>query len=244
VSLDAAKLLLDVLGVVGAAVAFVIGLIQYRRAQQWKRAEFLAKEMKELGSDLRASTALTMVDWAVRRIRLYAVDDSKEQVRTLVTYAMQAQALRPHVINDANSGERAPGPQDARDGANLRVYSREEALIRDCYDALLDRMERLGAYLEGGLLSVTDVAPYVSYYINDIAATTTDAIEALWTISLFTYVHFYHFTKVPVLFREFNHDISPNGSLFGTLMKTVAPEDRQLAETLQSLAVQEFVEPR
>jgi hypothetical protein len=40
-------LALTFVGVCGAAVAFVIGLRQYKRAEQWKRAEFIAAEMKD-----------------------------------------------------------------------------------------------------------------------------------------------------------------------------------------------------
>lgn len=39
---DQSKLVIDLAALVGAGVAFVTGLLQYRRAQQLKRAEFLA----------------------------------------------------------------------------------------------------------------------------------------------------------------------------------------------------------
>lgn len=233
---DAASVLLDATGLVGASVAFCIGLVQYRRAQQWKRAEFLAKEMKELASDLRATIALTMVDWPERLIRLYALGDAKDETLTLVTYAMQSRALRPHVINGGADGERVQAPQGV-DG--LGSYSREETLIRDCYDALLDRMDRLGAYLNRRLVAAEDIAPYIGYYVDDIAEMTTDPTEALWTISLLTYIHFYHFTNVPALFRALHHDVSPTGKLFKALMKVVPGPEFQFAETLQRLAEEE-----
>jgi hypothetical protein len=233
-----AELLLDVIGLLGAFIAFTIGLLQYRRAQQWKRAEFLAKEMKELASDVRAATALTMVDWAARGLCLHHFDNSKDETRTVVTYAMQSHALRPHVL-DAEREESGRHPESAEDGARLSVYSREETSIRDCYDALLDRMDRLGAYLERRLVSAADLAPYIGYYVNDIAAKTNDATEALWTISLLTYIHFYHFTNIVVLFQAFHHDVSPDGRLFHELMRVVSPQERPLAETLHQLARQE-----
>lgn len=55
--------LLKAATLLGAAVAFVIGLIQYRRAQQWKRAEWVAQEMKGVFSDPLVQAALTMIDW-------------------------------------------------------------------------------------------------------------------------------------------------------------------------------------
>jgi hypothetical protein len=69
-----------------------VGLSQYRRAQEWKRAEFLANEIKELLADRKASNALTMIDWSARRIKL---DEKKP---TLVTYQMQSKALLPQTF--------------------------------------------------------------------------------------------------------------------------------------------------
>jgi amino acid permease len=38
---------LTIFGFVGTAVALVFGFYQYLKAEQWKQAEFLSKEMKE-----------------------------------------------------------------------------------------------------------------------------------------------------------------------------------------------------
>lgn len=169
---------LSVIGLVGAAIAFVVGLSQYSRAQQWKRAEFLANEIKDLLADPKAVNALTMIDWGARRIKL--IPDNEK--RTLVTYPMQCSALQPHtfaassssliegVAEEAGSGDlyrveraalRDPSRmvadnQASEDVPTLRTYSPEEGLIRDCYDALLDRLDRLGSYLEKGLMSASD----------------------------------------------------------------------------------------
>src|SRR5437763_11822396 len=56
---------------VAALIAFIVGLAQYRHAQRWKRAEFVAKEIKELKSDPAIRNALLMLDWNERYIELF-----------------------------------------------------------------------------------------------------------------------------------------------------------------------------
>ncbi len=44
--LERLKFVLTVLGTLGAAIVFVVGLAQYGTAQQWKRVEFVVSEFK------------------------------------------------------------------------------------------------------------------------------------------------------------------------------------------------------
>ena len=243
-NLEGWKLVVSVIGLIitaieliGAAIAFFIGLKQYDRAQKWKRAEFLANEMKDLLADPKAVNALTMIDWGARRIKLHGVeDDPARNKRTLVTYRMQCSALMPHTFESSQVSSGAPevveNSDAAGDGSALRTFLPEEALIRDCYDALLDRLDRLGAYLEARLMSASDMKPYVGYYIDEIAAQTRDPTEALWNVTFLAYVHFYHFSGIPILFEKFGHDISPDGLIFKNLLDNVGYDDRKLAKKL------------
>jgi hypothetical protein len=63
--------LLKALTLLGAAFAFPVGLIQYRRGQRWKRAEWVAQEMKSLFGDPVVQAVFLMMDWGSRRIALY-----------------------------------------------------------------------------------------------------------------------------------------------------------------------------
>jgi hypothetical protein len=230
---------LQILGYGGAFIAFAIGLAQYSRAQEWKRAEFLADEIKDMSSDTKASCAITMIDWAARRIRLLALRDTTDTTVTVVTYGLQCQALLPHTLVTGSADEEVnlvTGP----DGTKVRRFTPEQAVIRDCYDALLDRWDRMGAYLERRLMKVIDMTPYVGYYINDIASPASNPREALWMISLFTYIWFYHFTGVVALFKAFGHDIRPGSRIFVGCMKEVedkgTAEEKAFARSLQEKA--------
>jgi hypothetical protein len=61
---------LKIMALLGASIAFGVGLFQYRRAQRWKRAEFLANEMKEFFATPRVQKALLLIDWGRRRVQL------------------------------------------------------------------------------------------------------------------------------------------------------------------------------
>jgi hypothetical protein len=175
--LEHSKFIVSIIGLLGAAIAFIVGLGQYRRAQEWKRAEFLANEIKELLADPKAANAFMMIDWGARRIKL----DPNEKP-TLVTYRMQSKALLPHTFAQGGGDVVIESSNASIEEANLRSFRPDEALIRDCYDALLDRLDRLGSYLETGLLSASDMRPYLGYYIDELAARTNDPTEALWNL--------------------------------------------------------------
>jgi len=80
----------------------------------------------------------------------------------------------------------------------------------------------------------------VGYYIHEIAAPTGDQTEALWSVALLTYVHFYHFIGVTTLFEMLRHDISPGGSIFRGFIDKVDQRDLALAKKLLEAAQQEW----
>src|SRR5277367_1315826 len=62
---------MEIIKIVGAGLAFWIGLRQYRRNEVWKRLEFVAAEMKNFYDDPAVKTAMTMLDWRKKKLALY-----------------------------------------------------------------------------------------------------------------------------------------------------------------------------
>jgi|GEM_PF-5312979 len=60
--------LIGLAGVISGSIAFVVGLLQYARAQKWKRAEFAAKKFKEFKPKpaIANANAMPMLDWNSR----------------------------------------------------------------------------------------------------------------------------------------------------------------------------------
>jgi hypothetical protein len=236
------KLVLEALTLLGAAIAFVIGLLQYSRAQQWKRAEFLANEMKDLFGNVGCVNALTMIDWASREIPLAAVRDLANRTTIAITYREQSEALRPHTLEPAptdststtSKAETTGKSSPSIDGEGK--FSPNEVLIRDCYDALLDRFDRLGSYVSRSLISPEDLRTYIGYYVTVITEAANNPDEGIWGVSLLTYVIFYHFDGVVTLFQSFGEDIGPDGDVFKGFVAEASKEFAPRATQLQALA--------
>jgi hypothetical protein len=235
---DTFKFALSVIGYVGALTAFFVGLAQYRRADYWKRAEFLAKDLKDFFNDKQVSTALTLMDWGARYVSLGVKEaDATAQHRgdeTLVSRGLQCSALRPHTIlnpggasdsvmgssiaptaNEITSGSMSSSDESVTNAPTTggAAFSPEEAAVRDCYDKLLDGLNRYGNYLFGELVSVDDLDPYLGYWIRDVASTECDGADAFWSLCLLAYIDFYAFLGVQSLFEGFGFDIAIEGKL-------------------------------
>src|SRR5262245_18409708 len=136
---------LNVVVLVGATVAFLVGLAQYRRAQHWKRAEWVAQEMKALFGDPVVQAALLMFDWSSRRIPLYPGREVEGERHVLIENKAVANALMPH--------------EDRPEG-----FTDLEADIRAAFDRLLDGLERFHSYVDTGLCELRDLQPYLKYW--------------------------------------------------------------------------------
>lgn len=142
--------ILTAVALIGGAIAFILGLLQYRKAQQWKRVEWVAQEMKLFFSDPMVQNALQMIDWGERRILLFPHREKFEDRYVVVSGEDVKLALLPH---------------DERP-----KYTEVEAAIRDCFDRFLDGIERFESYVATGLVRPADLEPYLSYWGYHIAA--------------------------------------------------------------------------
>ena len=73
-----------IVGVISGIIAFCVGLWQYRREQQWKRAEFVAEQMNSFESNLKIKLALQMLDYNSRTYEL-AIGENGETIRISAT---------------------------------------------------------------------------------------------------------------------------------------------------------------
>jgi len=228
---------LTVFGSTGTALALFLGFWQYVKAEKWKRAEFLAREMKEFFSDVTIQNVLTMIDWSPRRVNLFLSTDPDRQKYPLVTRPLQVTALLPHTFLTKDRGSDAEsssgGSDDAIEAVNWKdkmKYSSREARIRDSYDRFFDGLERFGGYVKSGLLSRKELDPYLRYWIEDIAVFTTNKDDAAWTCLVFAYIEIYGFAGVQFLFQKYGCDISTSKDHFKN--QAAEMKDKELAKRL------------
>jgi len=218
---------------VSSAVTVLVllgGLFQYWRAQQWKRAEFVAAEMKAFFSDRDVRKVVTMIDWTQRHINLFNDINTNPRAWPLVSRQMQTRALYLHTLAkdviafDEKTSSEAPG-------SDLAGFTHEQAAIRDAYDAFLDGLERFSSYVTTGLVSVRDLRPYLKYWMYEIPKKGDDD-ENEWSCIFFAYVAFYDYTGVQRLFSAFGRDIAFGSPLFEDFLSTM--RDKSLAERLRA----------
>jgi len=226
------RLIVSILGFGGTITALLFGVFQYRRSERWKRAEFVAKEVKEFESDPVVRNALLMIDWGVRKINLNFVPNEKFDNYIEVTREMQRKALMPHpykTIDDSDvSCDDPEGP--------VRGFTSVEALIRDAYDTLLDHLERFGNFVRSGLVSKEEFEPYLIYWLQSMTANEGSKDDRAWRLALLTYISFYRYSGVKHLFKVYGMAVEPGGATFEAIKKSLEndADSRQVYESLQA----------
>jgi hypothetical protein len=206
-----------ILGVSGAIVAWR----SFRRAEDWKQAEFLASQIKQLFDDPQVKNALLMIDWGTRPIRLLDPSGPKGG-EVMVTRELQVQALRPHEIVDRReAGDRRFGP--------------EGEAIRDCYDALLNGLERLNAQIDNKLMTRQKLWPYLCYWIEDIHNSIMNPGDHLWAWMMITYIGYYRYSGVLSLLATFGGPIDHDSPLYKGLLNTKEVKDSPLVQQIEEL---------
>jgi hypothetical protein len=237
--LEIAKLVVSIVGLGGTIGAAVVAIRTFRRNEKWKRAEFLAREMKEFFDDSRVQTALLLIDWGSRQMALLD-ENADDHGRVRVTRILQVHALLPHIlVNERAGSDLEPGEQTG--DPIMRRFTPAEAAIRDCYDAFLDGLERFSSYLQTGLVDTEELRPYLDYWIDDIHAPAKDNDDAAWSAALLTYIDFYRFRGVQSLFRAFDRNIDPTGESFRGFLAQMT--DRALALQLANVVNRQGVGP-
>ena len=238
-TIEHAKSLLTLAGAIGSFVVFSIGVSTYLRNEKWKRAEFLAREMKEFFSTPRVQKALLLIDWSRRTIQLIE-DRPGDESRVIVTRQMQTMGLRPHTLLDSTGSDSETFT--VGDSVWGEGFTQSQVAIRDCYDAFLDGLERFASYVKTGLIDVASLRPYLGYWIDDISSPTEDPDDAAWCAALLTYMTFYRFDGVLCLFDAFGKGIRPSSPTYVSFLKLMA--DQKLASQLAATVKWEYPRAR
>jgi len=143
---DTAKNLVDViltiLTMLGAGVAFCFGLHQWRRAQAFQRAEQLNKFIEKFETDELLRLATLVIDWSDRETLFRGEPFTFWNDDALL-------ALRDHT----KITERP-------------MFTKEQAALRDAYDAFLAFVTRLQIGISTKLIEKDAAEVYFAYWLN------------------------------------------------------------------------------
>jgi hypothetical protein len=183
--------------VAAALIAFVMGLIQYRHAQRWKRAELVAREIKELKSDPAIHNALLMLDWNERYVELFPQEPDPTKRNVRVNDALLCHALAP-----------LPDKSAAR---LHEEFKNEEIAIRAAFDQLFDALERFEYFIQARLVQRKEFDPYLRYWVDILGGRDSKRKPPEVLASLWAYVDSYSYSGVQTLLRRYGYDIRPRG---------------------------------
>jgi hypothetical protein len=117
-----------------------------------------------------------------------------------------------------------------------------EVAIRDCYDCFLDGLEAFWSYYETNLIELKALLPYLGYWIREIQTPTDIPADAEWQVALLTYITFYGFDRVILLFKAFGYDISPSGERYRSFLEM--SEDKAYVSILAATVKVHYLTPK
>lgn len=196
--LEIVKLVVSILGFSGTIAALLFALRQYRRSEQWKRSEFVAREIKEFESNPTIRNALLMIDWGERRINLFLVEKPTEADQIRITREVLWRALLPHSIKPDYPSLSVDANAKTSDQNGVKIkFTPVEAKIRDTFDIFLDHLERFANFIKSGLVNAEEFRPYLIYWINTIGSANIEEYkgDAEWRCTLLTYINVYGYKR-------------------------------------------------
>lgn len=182
----------EVISLIGVFVglgAFISGYIQYVKAQKWKRAEFVAKEIKEFEARPKVKLAMQLLDWNVRK---YDIGDADNEKDVVIHDGILEEALRPH---------------DAKNSFNPT-----EVFIRDIFDSYFDSLERFNHFVESGLVTPEEFRPYLKYWIEILGDINNNRKPEKCREAFWTYLDFYGYTGVINLLSSYGFVVKKKAS--------------------------------
>jgi hypothetical protein len=200
--LETLSFILKLVGGAGGLILFFIGLRRYITDQNWKRNEFVAKEMKDFNNDIVIRNAMYILDWGARYIQLFPDKPNYEDRYVKVDRSILKRALQFHPLRIKEEGKDR--------------FTATEVAIRDTFDHFFSYFERFNQFIEAGLLTKEELEPYLRYLINSIA---TEMEESSRNV-IYHYIHSYGFSGTQNLFKVFGKDILPKTDIESTIMES------------------------
>ena len=154
---------------------FIKGIYEYTKAQKWKKAEFVSKEIKEFYNDFDIKRALILLDWNTNELDLRP-NEIDGIVKFYFTDELILSSLQTHRESSGFSGE--------------------EVVIKSVFDSLFDRLVMFNSYIETGLIKVKDIKPYLIYWIQILADTENDRKPEQVRTQIWKYIDEYGYGKI------------------------------------------------
>jgi hypothetical protein len=167
---DALQSLSWLIASLGGVAAAVWALVQFRETRSWKKTELARNILEEIWADEKCQAAMVLVDYTNRE---FMISPNTKVLRI----------TRDEVLNALRT-----------DSAHLS-FSRKEIFIRDCFDNILDALQRLEHYIETKLIAFGDVEYPLEYTVAELSG-IRPAID--------TYIEAYDFKHAKAFLKRYD----------------------------------------
>lgn len=128
----------------GGVFAALMAVRQLRETRLWKKTELAKNVLDEIWKNDECTVAMALVDWTNRPFVLPS-DDRRVRIK------------REEVLRALRTDEKD------------LAFTAKEVFIRDCFDSLLDALQRLEHYIEIGLIEFEDVQFPLEYTVAELS---------------------------------------------------------------------------
>lgn len=154
---------------------FIKGIKEYRKAQKWKKLEFVSKEIKEFFNEPEIKRAMLLLDWNSNSFDVYIAKEKQEMALNFTDKDILG-ALMTHEERFA--------------------FTEKEVILKRIFDAFFEHLTMFENYIETGLIETKDLAPYLSYWIKILADSNNNRKSVEIKTQLWKYVDYYGYEKV------------------------------------------------
>ncbi len=169
-----------------ALITFIKTSLQYSKAQKWKKAEFLAKEIKEFNNDLDVQNAFLMLDWNV-----IDITTSKSTVEGIEKFNFNDEIFEKSLKHHSET-----------------LFTPEEAVIRLIMDSFLFKLGMFRNYIKSKLITAEDLRPYLIYWVENIGDVNNSRKSKNVRLQLWKYINYYGYESVIELCENYGFNIT------------------------------------
>lgn len=172
------EIIIKVATTVATILAILFAVYQYKKGQIWQKGNIILSLIDSFENNDRIRLAREMLDWDEREVVL----DDKRKIQ--FTNLMLIKALEVVEMDD-------------------KRFSKEESLIRDCFDSFFDFFHKLDSFQQNGLITFKELNYFFYYFelIRDIGVYKKDP---LLKQTVEKYIDAYHFIGISKLLEEYS----------------------------------------
>ena len=176
---------IEIIKIVGATIAFALGLHQYGRSQVWKRLEFVSAQLKIFFDDRAVRATMQMLDWRKKKMPLYKFRDADDNEEVTVVYKDVAAALG--IDPEAH-------------------YDKKLSAIREAFERFLEYLARFDGFLDAGAVEPTDLNPGLDYWVKLLSGHDSHSPEVTKEVlpSLWKFIDYYGYRDVRRLVSRYH----------------------------------------